>query len=308
MENSEKALELNGVNKINKINAELEFVYKAHLGEGPLWDDHGENLWWVDILSGHLMRYSPQKQANELFDIGEFIGAAALREKGGLVLALQSGLYKFDESTGEKEKIADPEPDLPGNRFNDGKCDPSGRFWAGTMAHDQSENKGSLYRLNTDLSVEKVFSGVTISNGLAWNRDSGKFYHIDTPSMEIRSYNYENATGELSGESVVRVISREEGYPDGMTIDRDGFLWIALYAGGKVLRINPENGSTDFEVHLPVPKPTSCTFGGENLDELYITTCREYMSKEELERYPLSGSLFRVKVPFRGYKTDRFLG
>ncbi|CAN5383323.1 SMP-30/gluconolactonase/LRE family protein [soil metagenome] len=293
---------------INKINAELEFGYKAHLGEGPVWDEQGDNLWWVDILSGHLMRYTPRKKTNEIFDVGEFIGAAALRKKGGLVLALQSGLYIFDESTGEKKKITDPEPGLPGNRFNDGKCDPAGRFWAGTMAHDQSENKGSLYRLNTDLSVDKVISGVTISNGLTWNPVAGKFYYIDTPAMEIRSYDYDNATGELSGESVVRVISSEEGYPDGMTIDRDGFLWVALYAGGKVLRINPQNGSTDFEVYLPVPKPTSCTFGGDNLDELYITTCRENMSKEALEKFPLSGSLFRAKVPFRGYKTDRFMG
>lgn len=214
----------------------------------------------------------------------------------------------FDESTGKKKKITDPEPALNGNRFNDGKCDPSGRFWAGTMAHDQSEKKGSLYRLNTDLSVEKVFSGITISNGLAWNQEIGKFYFIDTATMEIRSYDYDIATGELSGKSVIRVIGSEEGYPDGMTIDQEGFLWVALYAGGKVLRINPENGSTDFEVQLPVPKPTSCTFGGVNMDKLYITTCRENMSREVLENYPLSGSLFRANVPFRGYETDFFLG
>lgn len=292
----------------NKINAELEFRYKAHLGEGPVWDEQDENLWWVDILSGCLMRYTPRTQTNKVFEIGEFIGASTLRKKGGLVLALQSGLYMFDESTGKKEKITDPEPGLYGNRFNDGKCDPSGRFWAGTMAHDQSEKKGSLYRLNTDLSVDKVFSGVTISNGLAWDHEDGKFYYIDTPTMEIRSYDYDIATGELSGKSVIRVIDSEEGYPDGMTIDQEGFLWVALYAGSKVLRINPENGSTDFEVHLPVPKPTSCSFGGINLDMLYITTCRENMSREALENYPLSGSLFRAKVPFRGNKTDRFLG
>lgn len=293
---------------IKKIRAVLEFEYKAHLGEGPVWDEKKEKLWWVDILSGNVMCYSPIEKENRVFDIGEFVGAGALRDKGGLILALQSGLYFFDEDSGETEKITDPEAGLPGNRFNDGKCDPSGNFWAGTMAHDQSARKGSLYRLNTDLSVDRIMSGITISNGLAWNPDDGKFYYIDTPTMEIRSYDYDESTGELSGKSVVRVIDDGDGFPDGMTIDRDGYLWVALYAGGKVIRINPENGNTVFEIHLPVPKPTCCTFGGINLDELYITTCRENMSGKDLEEAPLSGSLFKAKVPFSGLPVNRFGG
>ncbi len=293
---------------IQKIDAELEFEYKAHLGEGPVWDEKTGKLWWVDILSGHLMQYSPQNRTNKVFEIGEFIGAAALRRKEGLVLALQSGFYLFDDQSGEIEKIKDPEPDRPGNRFNDGKCDPLGRFWAGTMAHDQSKKEGSLYRLNTDFQIKRVLSDITISNGLAWNPEAGLFYYIDTPTMEICSFRYDEETGNFLERSVIRTIDERDGYPDGMSIDSEGFLWIALYAGSKVVRISPETGNTEFEIRVPVPKPTSCTFGGENLDELFITTCRENMSKEELNKTPLSGSLFKAKVPFHGIRANRFGG
>lgn len=290
-----------------KIVAELEFEYQALLGEGPVWDERNGHLWWIDILAGYLMQYSPEAKENKVFELGEFIGAAALRKNEGLILAMQSGFYFFNEKSGWLKKIIDPEPRQPGNRFNDGKCDPSGRFWAGTMAHDQTKKKGCLYRLNPDLSTEKVLSGVTISNGLCWNRVSGIFYYIDTPEMEILSYQYNQETGEITGGHVVCAIEKTKGFPDGMTIDADGFLWVALYSGGKIIRVNPIDGSIDTEVIVPVPKPTSCTFGGKNLDQLYITTCRENMTEAELKRAPLSGSLFKVNVPFRGFNADRFI-
>jgi sugar lactone lactonase YvrE len=293
---------------IQTYQAELELKAAAHLGEGPVWDAQKQKLFWVDILSGMLFEYDPQSGENKGYEIGEHTGAAVLRKKGGLVLAMKSGFAFFDPETEKLERFADPESHLPGNRFNDGKCDTAGRFWAGTLAYDLEKGKGSLYCLNTDLSVEKKVEGVTISNGLAWNKTQDAFYFIDTPTRQISAFDYEPDSGEIQNRRVVKELSEKDGYPDGMAIDEENYLWIALYNGAKVIRINPENGGIVAEIRLPVPKPTSCAFGGKNMDELYITTCREHMSTEEIERDPLSGSLFKVKLPVKGLPVSSFAG
>jgi sugar lactone lactonase YvrE len=288
--------------------ASLELQSEAILGEGPVWDEKEKVLWWVDILSGILHKYYPEDQEDTLFDIGEHIGAFALRKKGGLLLAIRSGFCFFDPKTEEKEWVKDPETDILNNRFNDGKCDPSGRFWAGTMAYDLQKEAGSLYSIDPDLNIEKRLSGITISNGLAWNSEFDTFYFIDTPTGNIERFNFDLKSGNISDRSIVTHISEEAGYPDGMTIDTENKLWVALYGGGKVIRIDPADGKILFEIEVPVPKPTSCTFGGKELAELYITTCREHMTKEEIEEAPLSGSLFKAKLPFNGLPADRFSG
>lgn len=290
------------------IQAKTEVHVEAILGEGPVWDDEQQILWWVDIMSGRLHKYDPATGKNIFFEMNEHTGAAVLRRNGGMILALKSGFYFFDEKTGEKDPVADPESHLPGNRFNDGKCDPDGRFWAGTMSYDVEKGAGSLYCLDQDLNVNKKLSGITISNGLAWNSRGDRFFFIDTPTGNIGLFEYDKKSGEITGGEVITHIDKKAGFPDGMTIDAEDKLWVALYGGGKVIRINPENGETEFEVQLPVPKPTSCTFGGKNLDELYITTCREYLTPEELEKYPHSGSLFKAELPFRGVPPHRFSG
>lgn len=290
------------------IQAKLELPIDAHLGEGPVWDEIRQQLWWVDILSGKLHKYDPSKLKNSSVDVGEHIGAAVLRKSGGLVVALKSGLYFFDEKSGEKTFIKDPESHMPENRFNDGKCDPAGRFWAGTLNYNLEKEAGSLYCLNPDLTVEKKLDGITISNGMAWNSRGDRFFFIDTPTGNICSFHYYKESGDISNEYVITHIDEKDGYPDGMAIDTDDKLWVAMYGSGRVIRINPENGKIEFEVVLPVPKPTSCTFGGKDLNELYITTCREHMSREDLKKYPQSGSLFKVKLPFRGMPVSRFTG
>lgn len=282
--------------------------YKALLGEGPVWDDQEQQLYWVDILNGKLMIHDPERNENYRYDVGEHIGVAVLREKGGLVLALKSGFAFFDTGDQEIKPIRDPEAGLEGNRFNDGKCDPSGRFWAGTMAYNLQKGAASLYSLNPDLSVDKKISGVTISNGMAWNTDDDIFYFIDTPERAVYAFDYEQETGKIGNRRVVKVLENGEGLPDGMTIDTENKLWIALYNGSKIIRVDPVSGERLFEIALPVPKVTSCTFGGGDLDELYITTAREHMSDEDIEKAPLSGSLFKVKVPFRGKPAFRFTG
>lgn len=286
---------------------EPEFEIDAHLGEGPVWDEHSERFYWVDILSGLFNEYDPKTKTNKSYDIGEHVGAAVPREKGGFILAKKSGFATFNPDNEKITPIGDPESDKPGNRFNDGKCDPAGRFWAGTMAYDVSEGAGSLYCLSKNARIEKKLSDITISNGLAWNQNADKFYHIDSPTGNIYSYSFNLKTGAISNRNIARNISQDIGFPDGMTIDTDDKLWIAIYGGSRVLRIDPKTGETLMEIHLPVPKITSCTFGGKDLNELYITTCREYMSDEDIEKAPYSGSLFKVKIPYYGRPVHRFL-
>lgn len=282
--------------------------YKAMLGEGPVWDDHEQQLYWVDILNGMLMIHDPERNENYRYDIGEHIGAAALRKKGGLVLALKSGFAFFNIGEQKVNPIADPEAGLNGNRFNDGKCDPAGRFWAGTMAYNLQQGAGSLYSLDPDQDVEVKITGVTISNGMAWNTDDNIFYFIDTPERTVYAFDYEEERGDISNRRIIKEFSRADGFPDGMTIDTGNKLWIALYNGRKVIRIDPVSGKTLFEIPLPVPKVTSCTFGGADFDELYITTARENMSKDEIKEAPMSGSLFKAKIPFKGKPAFRFAG
>lgn len=292
----------------DSIEASLEFKSEATLGEGPVWDEITKRLYWVDISSSGLFIYDPEKRTNTNYDTGDHTGAIALREQGGLVMATKTGFAFYDPETRKRTNITDPESDIPGNRFNDGKCDPRGRFWAGTMAYDQKEGAASLYCLNPDLSVDVKISRLTISNGLAWDTRLGKFYIIDTPTQKIYSYDYEESSGSISNREVIKEIEENEGHPDGMAIDTEGNLWVALYGGGKVLGIDPNSGEVLHEVHLPVPQVTSCTFGGSQLDELYITTCRQFMTEQELNKAPLSGSLFKAKVPFKGLPAVRFKG
>lgn len=286
--------------------AAIAYRHDATLGEGPVWDEREGRLYWVDILSGTLFRYDPAANRSRAHDLGEHLGAVGLRREGGLVAALQSGFAFYDPAAGEKIPITDPEADRPGNRFNDGKCDPSGRFWAGTLSYELEEGAGSLYCLSRDLEVEVRLRGLTISNGMAWSGD--RFFFIDTPTRQIMAFAYDQESGDIAHPEVLRAVDEEEGYPDGMTIDREGALWVALYDGYKVIRIDPVSGQTLFEVHLPVPQVTSCTFGGADFRDLYITTAREHMSSEEVRRWPLSGSLFKASVPFTGSPANRFGG
>ncbi|HLR89871.1 MAG TPA: SMP-30/gluconolactonase/LRE family protein [Balneolaceae bacterium] len=293
---------------IKTADAKLELEFEAWLGEGPVWDEREKKLFWVDILSGKLIEYDPIQKSNTVYEIGEDLGVAALRKQGGLLLATQSGFYFFDRENGEKSLILNPKENTDNFRFNDGKCDPQGRIWAGTLSYDLEEGAGNLYCLRSDLQAEIMLKGLTIPNGMAWNSQRTKFYFIDSPTQTIFQFDYDDKTGGISNKQVVRVMKSEEGSPDGMTIDVEDKLWVALYNGSKVIRIDPEDGKTLFEVHLPVPRITSCTFGGERLDELYITTAREHMTEEEIAEFPLSGSLFKVTVPFKGVPVFRFDG
>ncbi|MGE6367229.1 SMP-30/gluconolactonase/LRE family protein [Bacillus paramycoides] len=285
---------------------ELELVIdaKATLGEGPSWDSKKHLLYWVDILEKKVNIYNRITGENKSIFLGQMVGSVVPRKSGGMVLALENGFYFLNPDTEEMEAIYDPERHLEENRFNDGKCDPCGRFWAGTTDSIGINGKGALYFLNTNLHVKKKLEEVSTSNGLAWSPDHMYMYFIDTPTRKVVRFDYDVHTGHIENPQDVIVIPKEEGLPDGMTIDEEGMLWIAHWGGSKVSRWNPKSGKQLLTIPIPALYVTSCTFGGSNLNELYITTAR--MNNTNPEIYPNAGGIFRMKTNIKGCPTYQF--
>ncbi|RXZ81302.1 SMP-30/gluconolactonase/LRE family protein [Paenibacillaceae bacterium] len=280
----------------------------ADLGEGPSWLESASQLYWVDINKGLIHIHDPATSSNRMLDVGFKVGAAVPRQAGGLVLATVNGFYFIDTDTGHLSFIHDPESDVTGNRFNDGKCDAAGRFWAGTMGLTGQKGTGALYCLDTDLTVRKVIDNITCSNGLAWSADNKTMYYIDSPTKQVVAYDYDLAAGEISNGRVAVQIEDNTGVPDGMTIDDEGMLWVAQWGGHQVSRWNPATGEKLGMLPIPATQVTSCVFGGPRLDTLYITSARTGLNEQALAAEPLAGSLFRAVPGVRGTATMLFGG
>jgi sugar lactone lactonase YvrE len=290
------------------VTAEVIFPSPCKLGEGSLWDVEQQVLYWVDIVDNKVCMFDPRNRSNLAFDVGESVGTVVVAHREKLVLALRTGFAWLDRTTGRVTKIHDPEADSADTRFNDGKCDPQGRFWAGTMVEGGPPERAALYCLGPDLSVSKHLDGVTTSNGLVWTRDGRTFYYIDTPTHRVDRFDFDGAMGTLGHRQVAVQVARELGAPDGMAIDENDRLWIALFGGNRVICVDPGSDRIEFEVNVPATNVTSCAFGGPELDDLYITTARVGLSPEALAAEPLAGSLFRAKVPARGVPAVRYSG
>jgi sugar lactone lactonase YvrE len=204
--------------------------------------------------------------------------------------------------------IVNPEPGLPGNRFNDGKCDPAGRFLAGSMDDTEIKASGSLYSLSPDGSVKTLLAGTHIANGLAWSPDYQTFYFIDTPTRTVMAYDYDLSTGAIANPRPVISVAPALGWPDGMTCDTQGRLWVALWGGARLTRWDPENGQLLEEIPFPALNVSSCAFGGPGMTDLYVTTARKEMDARQLAKYPLSGGLFRIRTDIQGLPTFAFAG
>lgn len=279
-----------------EVTAEVVVRANAELGEGPVWDGRSGRVAWVDILGRRIHLTDPRTGDTESLEVPSAIGAIAPRAAGGFVAALEDGFWVIGE--GSPRRIAAVPEARPELRFNDGKCDPRGRFWAGTMAYDEATGAGALYRLDSGGAVTRVFAGVTISNGLAWSADAATMYYIDSPTQRIDAFSYAAETGEIRDRRPMVDIPAELGSPDGMTIDADGGLWVALWGGGAVHRYL--DGRLDRVIRLPVSRPTSCAFGGPDLDELYVTSAWKGLSADARRAEPLAGALFRVRPGVRG--------
>ena len=288
--------------------AQLVLDEKAILGEGPAWDEKTGCLFWVDIQGEKVHIYNPKTNHDRKINVGEPIGAVVPREKGDAILALENGFAYLDLENENIEYMSRVEGDNSDTRFNDGKCDPAGRFWAGTMSKAESQAIGSLYYLDTDHKVRKMVENVTTSNGLAWSPDNNTFYYIDTPTQKVVAFDYDLGTGNIKNQKIVIDFAEEKGKPDGMNIDEEGRLWIAHWQGYQVSCWNPETGNKLIKVEVPVERVTSCCFGGEDLKELYITTARTGVNSDELKKQPHAGCLFKVETEVKGCKTYQFQG
>ena len=289
------------------LTADCVLDAKAVLGEGPVWRAETQALVWVDIESASVCCFYPATGENQTWDVGEKPGLAVPAEKGDLILGTSVGFVRLDLASGELSPIIDPEQDLPNNRFNDGKVDPEGRLWAGTMGMNEAPNVGSLYRLNRNLSADKLFDQVSISNGMAWTSDHKTFYYIDSPTRRVDVFDCDMAGGSVSNRQTAFELPRGMGYPDGMCIDNEGMLWVALWQGWGVARFEP-GGALLAKVEVPVECVTSCCFGGENWDELYITTSSRDLDRTGRAEQPLAGGVFRCKPGVSGPPTNLFLG
>ncbi|MCA9955472.1 MAG: SMP-30/gluconolactonase/LRE family protein, partial [Anaerolineales bacterium] len=259
---------------------------QALLGEGPLWVAAEKALYWVDILNRQVHRLEPASGQKRSWTFAESITSLALRESGGFVGTVPHGFVAIDLKAGTIDPIVTVETDLPNNRFNDGKVDSNGRFWAGTMDKQEKDATGTLYRLDPDLSLHVMDQDYIITNGPAFSVDGQTMYHNDSIKGVVYAFDLHN-DGMLGGKRPFQQLTFAiNGAPDGMTVDSENCLWLAHYGGSRLTRFAP-TGEILAEVPLPVPNVTSCTFGGPELDTLYITTASQNMSAAELEKYPL---------------------
>lgn len=295
---------------MSMLQVELVLDARATLGEGPCWDERSGLLYWVDIAGKRVHAYNPVSGTNRSVQLDQMVGAAVVREAGGLVLAMERGFYTLDWESEELAAVADPEPGKTGNRFNDGKCDAAGRFWAGTMDKQEKSPTGALYCLEPDAhrTVRKAVEHVTVSNGLGWSPDGRTMYYTDSMTKRVVAYDFDLATGTLANCRTAVTIPADGGFPDGMTVDAEGMLWIAQWGGWQVSRWSPHTGELLTAIPVPVERASSCAFGGPDLDELYITTARIGATEEELAKQPHAGSLFRVKPGVSGLPTYRYRG
>lgn len=290
-----------------KGQAELVIDAQVLLGEGPHWDQEKGRLYWVNIEGRQLRVYDAITQTEQIHAFDQRVTAVVPAAEGGWILAMQDGIYSFKEHQ-EPQLLYTVEADLPGNRLNDAKCDSAGRLWFGTMSMDGTPQAGGLYVMEPDGGVRQVFSEIGTSNGLAWDDSRGLMYYIDTPTGGVDVMEYDVHTGTVSGRRQVCKFQDGEGFPDGMTIDSEGMLWVAHWGGACVSRWNPHTGAQLGKIEVPAKNVTSCAFGGEHLDELYITTARNGMSDEELESWPHTGGLFKVKLDVKGVPANVFAG
>ncbi len=273
---------------------------RCQWGEGPIWWQ--EALYFVDIEGHRVHRYDPADGSEKSWDVGQRVGTVVPRESGGLVIAGDHGLLFLDEETGHLTTIADPEADKPDNRFNDGKCSPDGRFFAGTISLVKKTGDARLYRLDPDLTLHEAFGPVTNSNGIGWSADGKTVYYIDTPRREVLAFDYED--GHLRNLRSVVSTGHLDASPDGMTLDAEGNLWIAFCHGGCVVSFDPVTGEELRRIELPSLETTACAFGGPDLADLYVTSGVHKTIVEEQ-----AGRLFVIRgLGVKGLAANAFAG
>ena len=298
----------------------IEIIHEANatLGEGPAWDAKTSTLYWVDIIEKRVHFYRDGEKG--FIQLDEMPGCLAPTKDGGLIIAARASIFKLKPLDQRFDKLSASTQGRPAtveqtflasvnehanNRFNDGKCDPSGRFLAGSMNMDEESATGALYSFDGK-QVTRLLDGIRISNGLAWSPDHKTFYYIDTPTREIRAFDYDLASGQIANMRVAFTVPESLGWPDGMTSDTAGNLWIGMWGGAQVTRWNPNTGTLLEQIPIPAKNVTCPVFGGANMDELYITSARMGLGEADLTAHSHNGSLFRLRANVRGMPTFEF--
>jgi sugar lactone lactonase YvrE len=279
----------------------------ADVGEAPHWDERTNTLLFVDLTAGAVFRYDQSGVRLGSFCVGQEVGAVIPRRGGGLVLAVRDGIAVASDTGEGFALIAPVERDTPGNRMNDAKCDPAGRLLAGTTAFDFSPHSAALYRVEPDWSFEQVVRSVTQSNGIAWSPDGSRMYFIDSATQGVDVFDYDAGTGSAGHRKRLVTIDRAHGIPDGMTADSQGNLWVTCFGGAAVRCFSPAGVQLD-EVVLPVTQVTSCTFGGPDLANLYVTSAAYRLSDDQLKREPHAGATFVCRPGAVGMPASPFAG
>ncbi len=288
---------------------DLELVLDAglELAEGPIWDDQRQHLVFVDIMRGDVHAFDPATGGHRVVNVGRPVGAVALTTRGDWVLAAGRGFYRADPGTGRCELIVEVETEEAGTRMNDGFVDPSGRFWAGTMSLVRQPERGALYRLDPDGTAHRILSPVATSNGIDWSPDGRLMYYVDTGTRRIDVFNFDSASGLPRERRPFVDLAGDDGRPDGLGVDAEGAIWVALWEGGAVRRYTPE-GRLDRVIDLPAALTTKCAFGGPSLTDLYVTTASRGLDAAARRRQPHAGGLFRLRGAGRGQTPRRFAG
>jgi sugar lactone lactonase YvrE len=285
----------------------LALQKNSRLGEGIFWHSEHKKIYWIDIENMEVHRFDPETLDADMWNVGKRVGCIVPSANDKIVCALQGEIAELDLLTGKTKKLLDIEKELPGNRCNDGNVDLNGRLWIGTMSvNEEQKEKGSLYRIGPDLIARKMVEKLSISNGIGWSPNDDEMYLIDTPDKRLLAFRYDAASGNITNERRVDFFPGTGGFPDGMCMDTDGMLWIAFWGGKRIGRFDPATGDQLAEVEVPAVNITSCCFGDDDLQTLYIITARQGMSEEELKEYPLSGSIFKCKPGVGGVRMNSF--
>lgn len=294
------------MNTTEETRVTLAYQTKAELGEGAIWNYKTKELYWIDIEGKSLNIYNPKTNINKVLETPSRVGTVVPKNNKEALVALEDGIYNIDLETGSTSMFLSMEEALKDRRLNDGKCDPSGRFWVGSMHFNQTKGEAKLFCITNEPKIETKIDSVTISNGIVWTADKKTMYYIDTPTSQIKAYDFNNETGAISNGRVAVEIPKDLGFPDGMTIDEEDMVWVGMWNGNAVIRFNPKTGKVLQRIEVPAHNITSCAFGGDKLDTLYITSARVDMTEEELKKYPLSGSIFKVVPGVKGVNSTFF--